>query len=269
MKLFLELKNKVALLLMLWLWAAGAVAAEGDYPGKPAEPVVDYTATLSADEVASMVAAIKQFEDSTSIQIAVCMLQSVGGYDIAEYATTLYNKWGIGQQDKKNGVLLLVAKADRKVFISTGYGMEGVLPDIVCKQIVQREIVPRFKAGDYYGGIAAATEKMMQLSKGEYSAKEYLTKKKKPKGNDWLVVLVLMGIVIIIIISQLKRVNRYAHRNNLGFWAAWTLLNAASNRSSSNWSNWSGGGGSSNWGGGGWGGFGGGSSGGGGAGGSW
>jgi uncharacterized protein len=178
----------------------------------------------------------------------------------------LFNKWKIGQANKNNGVLILAAIEDRKVFITTGYGIEGALPDALCKRIVTNDIVPNFKQGDYYGGLDAATSSIISLVKGEFTADEYM--KRNQQSFPVAGLLIALIFFIIIIFARVNSVRRYSHMNGLSFWAAWMLMNAASRRSSGSWGGFSGGGGFGG-GGGGFGGFGGGSSGGGGAGGSW
>lgn len=240
-----------------------AVTAADDFPEKATRLVTDYTGTLRPDELQSLENKLVAFDDTTSMQIAVVMMGSVGNYDISDYTVQLFNKWKIGDKKNNSGVLLLVAKDDRKVWITTGYGMEGVFPDALVKQVIDREIVPKFRSGDYFGGIDAGTTAITSIVKGEYKA----TKKKKDGGGIFPFLMMLF-IIFVIFISQINRTRRYGRKNNLGFWAAWALLNAASNRSRGSWGGFSGGSGFGG-GGGGFGGFGGGSSGGGGAGGSW
>ena len=244
-----------------------------DFPARSNTIVTDYTNTLSDQERNSLEQKLVAFNDSTSSQIAVVIMKSTGSYEISEYAVRLFNLWGIGQKKKNNGILILVAKDDHKVFINTGYGMEGVLPDILSKHVVDQDILPNFKSGNFYEGLDQGINTIMSIVKGEFSADEYM-KHKSQKGPGWFVIFMFFFIFIIVIFSQFRRVSRYAHLNSLGFWAAWALLNAAARRSRGSWSNFSGGGGwggggGGGFGGGGFGGFGGGGSGGGGAGGSW
>lgn len=255
------------LCLIFLLTAFSFACRADDFPERSSTIVTDYTNTLSTQEQQSLERKLVVFNDSTSTQVAVVIMGSVGNYDISEYAVQLYNKWGIGQKEKNNGVLILVAKEDRKVFITTGYGMEGVLPDALCKRIVNNDVLPNFKAGNYYDGIDAAVNSIMSIVKGEYTADEYM--KGKKEKVPWFGVLLAIIIFIIVIISKIGSTRNYARRNNLGFWAAWALMNAAMNRGRGHgsWGGFSGG--SGGFGGGGFGGFGGGSSGGGGAGGSW
>lgn len=253
------------LCLIFLLTAFSFACRADDFPERSSTIVTDYTNTLSSQEQQSLERKLVVFNDSTSSQVAVVIMGSVGNYDISEYAVQLYNKWGIGQKEKNNGVLILVAKEDRKVFITTGYGMEGVLPDALCKRIVNNDVLPNFKAGNYYDGIDAAVNSIMSIVKGEYTADEYM--KGKKEKIPWFGILLAIIISIIVIISKIGSTRNYARRNNLGFWAAWALMNAAMNRGRGSWGGFSGG--SGGFGGGGFGGFGGGSSGGGGAGGSW
>lgn len=265
---------KMSRIIFFFLLLLPGFVIADDFPERSNRLVTDYTNTLSAEEAGLLEQRLVAFNDSTSTQIAVVMMQSTGFYDISEYAVQLYNKWGIGQKDKNNGVLILVAKEDRKVFISTGYGIEGVLPDILCKRIVDRDILPNFKLGNYYDGIESATNTIMSIVKGEYTADDYMNRKNQ-NSPGWFMILMFIFIFGIVIFARIRHVSRYARMNNLAFWAAWALLNAAARKSSGSWNNFSGG---SGWGsggfgggggGGGFGGFGGGSSGGGGAGGSW
>ena len=249
----------------------GARADDSDFPEKPNHLVSDFTGTLSQEEAQSLENKLVAFDDSTSTQIAVVIIRSVGNYDISDYTVQLFNRWKIGQESKNNGILLLIAKDDRKIWITNGYGLEGVMTDAMTKRVIENEITPQFKAGDFYAGLNDGTTAIMQIVKGEYKA----DKKWNKNNGGFFPVIMFIFIFIIVMFLQVRRVSRYGKMNNLGFWAAWALLNAASRRSRGSWgglsggSGWGGGGWGSGGGGGGFGGFGGGSSGGGGAGGSW
>jgi len=198
-----------------------------------------------------------------STQIFVVTVTDLGGYDKASFTYTLGENWGVGQKGKDNGVVIMVKPKEidgrGEVFIAPGYGLEGVLPDAIAKRIVENEMIPQFKNKDYYAGIVNAAITIMEISAGEYSADEYA----KSSGIKTLVPFFLVLLVFIfIMIMKAKQTRKYASSNGLGFWAAWSLLNAANRRHSGSWGNFNSGGGS-------FGGFGGGSFGGGGAGGSW
>jgi uncharacterized protein len=267
LQLFLRRKLFRPAIFLLLLLPSFAFA--DDFPARSSTLVTDYTNTLNDGERQALEQKLVAFNDSTSTQIAIVILQSVGGYDISDYAVQLFNQWKIGQEKKNNGVLILVAIDDHKTHITTGHGIEGVLPDVVCKRIVEGDIIPNFKAGNFYAGLDQATSTIMSITTGEFTADDY----KKHKVNQripWFPFVLFIFIFLIVIFSKVSRTRKYASTNHLGFWAAWALLNAATSRSQGSWGGFSGGGG---WGGGssggGFGGFGGGSSGGGGAGGSW
>lgn len=240
-----------------------------EFPEKPNPPrlVNDFTQTLASQEINALEQKLVAYNDSTSTQIAVVIISSLGGYPIDDYSFQLAERWGIGQKDKNNGVLVFVAKDDRKVFIATGYGMEGVMPDGLVKRIIETDIKPAFRQGDYYGGLDRATDSMFRLAAGEYKG-EPRSKKDAPPV---LFIIAIIFFIIFAIAIKVRSVKKYSNVNGITFWAAWELLNQARRAHHGSWGGFSGRS-SGGWGGGGsggFGGFGGGSFGGGGAGGSW
>jgi uncharacterized protein len=237
--------------------------------------VTDYTNTLQPQELQALESKLVAFNDSTSTQIAIVILSSLDGYPINDYAQKLGEKWGIGNKGKNNGAIILVALNDHKVSIQTGYGLEGAIPDALAKRIVDNDITPAFKQQAYYQGLDAATSTMISLAKGEYTADDYMKKhghRKDGQGFPPFMLFIILGIILIVGFSKYRSVSSYATTNNLSFWVAFGLLNAAANSGSGRWNNFSGGSGGfggGDSGGGGFGGFGGGSFGGGGASGSW
>ncbi|HMQ76625.1 MAG TPA: TPM domain-containing protein [Flavobacteriales bacterium] len=211
---------------------------------------------------------LTRFAQETSNRILVLVVDTLCGYPESDYAFAIGESWGIGATGFDNGVVVLIKPTgppgQRKVFIATGYGLEGVIPDLTCKRIVDNEIIPRFKQGEYYAGLDKATDVLMGLAKGEFDHASYDSRK-----VPWPV-FVVMGLVFLVIILGLRSgVKRYARTNSVDFWTALWLMNQASRRHSGRWGGFTGGGGWGGGGGGGFGGFGGGSFGGGGAGGSW
>lgn len=255
--------KKILIALFLTVLCTGAFAQE--YPAKPNTLVNDYTGTLSESQKQQLESKLVAFDDSTSTQIAIAIVKSVGEYDINEYALGLGRSWGVGGAKNSNGVMIVVALGDRKIAMQTGYGVEGVLPDIITKRIIENEIKPAFKAGDYYAGLDAGTTAIIKYTKGEYK-NDNPRAAKKGGGSGGILVIIIIVVVIIIIIRKGGGGDGGQVIGGRGvgealFWGA--LL--GSGRSSG--SGWGGGGGSS--GGGGFGGFGGGSFGGGGSSGSW
>jgi len=261
------MRNRLIILLLALLPFAGIAQK---FPDKPIPPrlVNDFTQTLSAQEVNALEQKLVIYNDSTSTQIAIVMIRSLDGYPVDDYAIKLGELWGIGQKDRDNGVLIFIAKDDRKIFIPTGYGMEGVMPDGLVKRIIENDMKPFFREGKYYEGLDKATDSMFRLAAGEYSAEP---QENKSSGPPVLFILGIVFFIFMFIWFKVRSVRQYSVINNMSFWTAWTLLNQAQRTHHGSWGGFSGGGGSS-WGGssgGGFGGFGGGSFGGGGAGGSW
>ncbi len=238
----------------------------------PPKLVNDLSGILSTDQVARLEQKLVAFDDTTSTQIAVLIVSDLQGYDRSEFAYKVASEWGIGVEGKDNGVLVLVRPKTEQVsgtvFIAPGYGLEGIIPDIVCAEIIDREMIPRFRENDYYGGIDKATDVLMSLASKEFSASDY--KGKGSKGAIPGVVIFLM-VIFFIIIGSIGSNNRNIGRKGSGslpFWLLMSMMNSGRSHSGS-WGGFSSGGGFSGGGGGGFGGFGGGSFGGGGAGGSW
>jgi uncharacterized protein len=243
-------------------------------PMSPPRLVNDFAGLLNQNQFRNLEMKLEAFNDSTSTQIVVVIVKSLNGYSREEFADQIGQQWGVGQKGKNNGVVVLVKpkyqneKGDAR--ISVAYGLEGVIPDAICRRIVDNEMIPAFKQGDYYGGLDRGTTIIMSLAKGEFTADQY---DKATKGSPlgWVV-----PIVIIIIIFLFMRRNSGNHYNtgSHGGPSIWTTMWLASmlggRGGGGSWGDFRSGGGSfGGGGGGGFGGFGGGSFGGGGAGGSW
>jgi uncharacterized protein len=258
------MKKSIIALLLIILSATGFAQ---DFPAKPDKLVNDYTGTLSAGQLQQLEQKLVAFDDSTSIQVAIAILKSVGEYDINEYALELGRKWGVGTKGKDNGVMIVVALGDRKIAIQTGYGVEGVLPDMYTRRIIDNDIKPYFKAGNYYKGLDAGTDAIISVTKGEYKNDKPKASKGGGGGSGILIVI----IIVVVVIIMLKRGGggggggQVIGGRGVANALFWSML-LGSGRGSGGGSGWGGGGSS---GGGGFGGFGGGSFGGGGSSGSW
>ncbi len=256
------------LILVFGLLFTCSLAWPQQFPPKPTTLVADFTNTLSADNKQQLENKLVAFNDSTSTQVAVVIIKSVGDYDINEYGTLLGRNWGIGQKDKNNGILVLVALNDHKVSIQTGYGAEGALPDAITNKIIQEDIKPNFRAGDYYTGLDKATDDIIKYTKGEYKADPSVQKDKRRSGGGNYGFIIFIVVIVLILIFR----NRGGggggqviggRSSSSPFW--WFLAGSMLGGSrGGGWGGFSGGGDS-----GGGGGFGGGSFGGGGSSGSW
>jgi uncharacterized protein len=254
-----------ALLIAFLLTGLTSIGFAQDFPAKPATLVNDFTGTLSTDQVQKLENKLVAYDDSTSIQISIAVIKSVGEYDINEYALGLGRKWGVGSK-KNTGVMIVVAVNDRKLSIQTGYGIEGALPDISTKSIIENDIKPSFKQGDYYAGLDAGTNSIIKLTKGEYKNDTPKVKKSSNGGSSSIIVLIVIVVIIIIVIRRGGGGGGSQVIGGRGVADAlfWSMLLGGGRGSGG-----SGFGGGSSSGGGGFGGFGGGSFGGGGSSGSW
>ncbi|HQS81059.1 MAG TPA: YgcG family protein [Thiobacillus sp.] len=129
--------------------------------------VTDLTATLSADQVAALESKLAAFEAQQGSQIAVLLLPTTQPEDIAQFGIRVAEQWKIGREKIDDGVILIVAKDDRKLRLEVGYGLEGAIPDAIAKRVIAETITPYFKAGDYYGGIDAGVQQLMRVIEGE------------------------------------------------------------------------------------------------------
>ncbi len=241
-------------------------------PERPAPPrlVNDFAGFISIQDAAAIETQLVNFANQTGTQIAVATVKTLDGYDVSDYAIRLAQKWQIGQKSKDNGVLILIkpriGNEEGKVFIATGYGMEDILPDIVCKRIIENEMIPRFKQGMNSEAISAATTVIMSLASKKFTPQEYAsgTTEQAPP----VAIVILVFFIIFFIIGLFSRVSRLRNRtigHSIPWWIAAGMLSNVGR--GSGWNSFSSGRGS--FGGGSFGGFGGGSFGGGGASGSW
>ena len=263
--------KRLFLFILLSISVFAKAQIEKVIPARPNPPrlVNDFTKTLTPEQIQALEQKLVAYDDSTSNQVAVVLLNTISDYPIEEVGLGIIRNWGVGGKEHNNGVVVLVAKDDHKVRIEVGYGLEGAIPDITAKSIIDNDITPNFKEGNFYRGLDDATDDIIKAAAGEYSAPAGYHKKGKgfPIG----------GIIFLIIILSLIFGSRggrgggmISRRGYGGFGSGWILgsiLSGMSNRGGG----WSGGGGGgwSGGGGGGFGGFGGGGGGGGGASGGW
>jgi uncharacterized protein len=165
--------------------------------------VHDEANVLSAQTKAELETILKAERDSTSNQIAVLIIPSLDGDALEEYSLRVAEKWKLGQKDKDNGALLIISINDKLVRIETGYGLEGALTDAVSSRINRNEIAPRFRQGDFDGGVKAGVLAIMQAVKGEYKNDAPPAKKRKSRKNSPLITLLI--IVAIIIMASRRR----------------------------------------------------------------
>lgn len=265
------------MVVLLLLLVAGA--AHAAMPARPAGPVLDQAGIIPDADEAALTQKLSAYNAQTGRAVIVATVATLDGQDIESYANTLFRTWGVGGAKSDQGVLFLIAPNDRKVRIEVGYGLEEFLPDVLAGRMISQAVTPRFKAGDYPGGINAGVEQILtQLNRSPADAKAIAEtaktgQRKESAGGSTIGSAIFWVVLIVVIIAVFGgRKRGYVQRRSgidpgIVLWGLSEIARAASDNrhSSSGW-----GGGGSDWGGGGgFGGFGGGDSGGGGASGDW
>ncbi len=203
----IRFKNSSWLTLMVLIFTSALSNAQYNIPVKPTTQtsVYDYSSLLSAQETSNLEQKLIRYSDSTSTQIVVAIIDSTEGEYINYLATNWAQEWGIGDAKKDNGVFILLAKNDRKINISTGYGVEHLLTDKMCSRIIQESIIPFFKKDDYYRGLEAGSTQVFKVLTGEFKADS----KELQNGIKFETVLFLIFIffIVMIILSKSKKNN--------------------------------------------------------------
>jgi uncharacterized protein len=240
----------LALSFMVYSLTFGQASEEKGIPQQPNPPrlVNDFANLLSVENGKALEDKLVAFDDSTSIQISIVIVESIGDYSIEDFALRLGRKWGIGQKGKNNGILITIAKEERKMDIEVGYGLESYITDYDSKHIIDELMIPAFKQSNYYAGLNDASDRIIGLLQGTYKAEKH--HRNQEQIPTWAIILLIL-ILILVFSAKSGPGNHYR-----GGGGGWIIT-----------------GGGSSWGGssssGGFGGFGGGSFGGGGSSGSW
>lgn len=237
-----DLKIIIFLLSVLFILSADSYAQRSQpkdrQPTKIAKYVVDETGTLKQDEINYLIQKLINFEKETTNQLVVYMIPSLNGEAIEEVSIRLAEENKIGQKGKDNGVLLLIAMNDKKMRIEVGYGLEGALPDATALSIINNEIRPEFKKGDFFTGIDRGVDAIIAATKGEYTAKESDDDGSGIGlclGMPVFIIVIFFVIFIMIIFSIIQRM--------FGCGKGWTSGSGSSHSGTSGW--WSSGSGSS------------------------
>lgn len=162
--------------------------------------VYDYVEVMSNYEFKLLDTKLRNYADTTSTQIVVAIVGSVKGDDISLISSQWGHKWGVGQKDKDNGIFILLAVDDRKIDVATGYGIETILTDIMVKDIIDNEMIPSFKNGNYHSGLDYGTNAMIRGLEGNY---KMAPKEEKPNYIPLLVVAFFFAIWFIIAFKRL------------------------------------------------------------------
>ena len=218
----------------LLLCSALTVASASDFPPLTGR-VVDQADVMTAESRSDIEAKSKELEDKSGIQLVVATVQSLQGSDIETYANELFRFWKLGQAQKNNGVLLLVAPAEHKVRIEVGYGLEGTLTDALSSVVISSAIIPRFKTNDFSGGIVSGVDGIVSILSGDTADWQPMVgvRSDDQLGAGLFAVLFFIFILTIIIVGIVKNAHsgRYVKRGGrMVFVPA-----AGGSRSSSSW----------------------------------
>lgn len=201
--------------LLLAFFTCNAIFAQFTIPEKPSfqTSVYDYANVLSASEKTQLEEKLVRYSDSTSTQIVVITIESLKGEDIGILTPKWAHQWGIGQAKEDNGVLILLAKAERKIWISPGYGLEDRLTAGIGGEITRNIIIPEFKAGSYYRGLDKGADALFDVFKGKYKGE----RKQQSKGKSFPIApFIVIIVIVLILISRNKRGGGGNSGNNSG-----------------------------------------------------
>ena len=189
------------------IWCLGASAAEV-MPPAPAQYFNDYAGVVSPGTAAQLNQKLTDFEKATSSQVVVAIYPKMeSDSSVDDYTLRLARSWKVGQKNN-NGVVLFIFVQDHKMFIQVGYGLEGALPDSICKRIIANEIGPRFKQGDFNGGVTAGVNAILAATKGEYKGSGQTVGGKIAAVHQEILKWLFWGFIIIVIVLISRRGNR-------------------------------------------------------------
>ncbi len=194
------------ILALLLAIASGAAAQRFDLPPVPRDaPVGDFAGVLSPSERMALARKIMVFGDSSTAQIGVAIVPTVNGADMNQYATELGRAWGVGTAEDDNGVVLLVAIQDREIYIATGYGAEGALPDALAGRIIREVISPYFRQGQFYAGLDQGTDAIIAALRGEYTRDTSNQPVASGEGMESALFLILLIFIVFVVLSSKSR----------------------------------------------------------------
>ena len=192
--------------LLFAFFICNSIFAQFTIPEKPSfqTSVYDYANILSSTEKAQLEEKLVRYSDSTTTQIVIITIESLKGEDVSQLATKWGQTWGIGGTAKDdNGVVILVAKAERRIAINPGYGLEDRLTAAIGGQIIDYIIVPEFKAGSYYRGLDKGADALFDVFKGKYKGER---KQNKTKGKSFPILpFIVIVVIVLILLSRNKR----------------------------------------------------------------
>src|SRR5215472_648319 len=182
-----------------------AVVAAEVIPPAPAQYFNDYAHVVSSQMAAQLNQSLEAFERSTSDQIVVAVFPKMqSDSSIEDYTVRVARAWGVGQKGRNNGAVLFVFIQDHKMYLQVGYGLEGVLPDALGKRIIAEQITPRFRAGDYDGGLSAGVQAILGAVKGEYKGTVLTVYESRGRNMSWpavIMIVFVLGVFFLVVVG--------------------------------------------------------------------
>ena len=217
-----------ALLLPAAVLAADARLPDGTLAVPPLARVTDTTGTLNAGQRQILEGKLGAFETARGTQIAIVMVGSTQPEPIADFAQRIGEAWKIGRAEVGDGLLIVVAKDDRRVWIAVAKSLEGAVPDLAAARVIREQITPRFKQGDFAGGLAAGLESLFMLIQGEgLPAPEAAPRSSAGEGKDLVALLapfVIIGVIVAALLRKLFGVKgAFVAGAGVGTVAGWIL----------------------------------------------
>jgi uncharacterized protein len=167
----------------------------------PPRLVNDLANVLTTEQEQALERKLVAYDDSTSTQIAVVTVNSTDDYPIEDVGLEILRQWGVGNKEKDNGIVILAAIKDKDITIRTGYGMEGAIPDITAKNIIENDILPAFREENYYRGFDEATNSIFKAAAGEYKAPAGY--RKKGKGGGFSMSKLVIAFIILMVVLNM------------------------------------------------------------------
>jgi uncharacterized protein len=194
--------KQTILFLCFCFFSLLALAQKSDFPPRPTPPrlVNDMANILSKQEADALEQKLVNYNDTTSTQITIVTVKSIGDYDANQYAAELGERWGVGSAKFDNGIVILVAMDQRKVAIQTGYGMEHIVPDAIAKRITENTLKPNFKRGEFYNGLDKATSFIISVASGEYQADPRA--ESEGEGGPSIIFIIIIVLLVLFILSK-------------------------------------------------------------------
>jgi len=197
------MKNGLFWLLILLSTVLPAQAQRFEVIPSSGHWVTDNGDMLSTAEEQRLDRKLSRYADTTSTQIVVVTLPNLNGIPPSDYAVELGRRWGVGTKGYNNGAVILLSRDDRKIFIATGYGLEGAIPDAVASQIVRNIMVPNFRQGRFFQGLDAAVDALVLAARGEYQAEPTATNRRRRGGSNFTLFFVL-AIIAYFFLTNLR-----------------------------------------------------------------